>query len=612
MAKEKRTNPFVWGGFILIAVGLVGVGGVGLTGNVRNIGTVGDKVITAQEYQGAISQAMQQWRGMLGNTMTFAQFQQFGGQNMALEQLVQDRALENEASRIGLSVGDANVARQIAQFPVFQDLAGQFSVVNYRAALRNAGLTEGMFETSQRDALSSNVLGSAVSAGVQMPALYAETLARHRAERRTVTWATVSAANITETFGAPTEEQLQAYHDAHPEVFTQPEVRRVTFAALTPEMAAESVDISHADLQALYQQRESTYVLPERRIVDRLMFNSDADAQAALERIQSGAATFEDIVTEMGFTLAEIDQGEMTQDALGDAGAAVFAANVGDVVGPLPTRFGAALFRVNVDFPAETTPFEDVRDELRGELASAQAGRIIAQERNGLTDLIAGGATIEDIANLSQLQLQTMDWQEGSTEGFASYEPFRAAVAAAQVGDFPTVTALPDGGIFVLRLDEIIPPHVQSVDDMRAYAEVMWRFQQTKDAVAAEATRLADALRAGSDFADLGLDPVTEPPLTRTDVVPGTPPTTMTTAFTLGRGDITTLDNEGTFVILRLDAIAAADEADPAYVADRDNLVQTLNNTLMGDVMQSYGGTVRENTPVRLNETAISAVNTGF
>ncbi|ADO42254.1 peptidylprolyl isomerase [Ketogulonicigenium vulgare] len=612
MATKKRTSPFVWAGFILIAGGLMITGGLGLSGTVRNVGKVGDKTVTALEYQGAMQQGLQQMRQMFGNTLTFAQFQQMGGEAMAREQLVQERALENEASRIGLSVGDLYVARQIQQISAFQGLTGGFSLETYRAALRQVGLAERQFEDAQRDAIASGLLSSAIAGDLTMPAIYAETLARFRGERRVITWAAVTAANVTTDIPAPTEEDLQAYHDSHPDVFTTPETRRVTYAALTPEMAAETIEVSEDEIRALYDQRIDSYIVPERRIVDRLTFNNDADATAALARIQSGEITFTDLANEMGFSLEEIDQGEMTEAALGEGGAAVFAAATGDTVGPVPSRFGPVLYRVNVDLAAEETPYDAVRDTLRNELAASRAGRVIAQEKASLTDLVAGGAQIEDIVNLSDLRSGTLDWQEGNTEGMAAYEPFRAAIAAAEIGAFPAIVDLPDGGIFVLRLDEIVPPRVQTLDEMRAYAEVMWRFQATQDAVATEAARLAEAVEGGATFEELGLTATTEPALTRSDVVAGTPYGTMTTAFTLDSGDVTTLSDQGTVVILRLDSIATADESNATYTADRDALAQTLNNSLAGDVMQAYGGAVRATTSVSFNETAVSSINTGL
>ncbi|EYD77901.1 Peptidyl-prolyl cis-trans isomerase ppiD [Rubellimicrobium mesophilum DSM 19309] len=107
----------------------------------------------------------------------------------------------------------------------------------------------------------------------------------------------------------PTEEELRAYYDAHPDQFTAPEVRQVSYAWLTPEMIQGKMTVDDQEVRALYDERIGQFVQEERRLVERLVYPSEEEAQAAKARLDSGAASFEDLVAERGLQLSDIDLG---------------------------------------------------------------------------------------------------------------------------------------------------------------------------------------------------------------------------------------------------------------------------------------------------------------
>ena len=59
-----------------------------------------------------------------------------------------------------------------------------------------------------------------------------------------------------------------------------------------------------------------------------------------------------------------MDLGDVRKIDLGRAGDAVFAAAAGDIVGPLDSAVGPALFRVNAVLAAQETTFEEALPEL--------------------------------------------------------------------------------------------------------------------------------------------------------------------------------------------------------------------------------------------------------
>jgi peptidyl-prolyl cis-trans isomerase D len=451
-----------------------------------------------------------------------------------------------------------------------------------------------------------------VIGGIAAPRAGAEAIAAYLGEKRALTWAALGPGSLSAPLPAPAEADLQAHYAANPDAFTHPEERRISYAWVTPDMLQDGVTVAEQDVRDLYDSRIAEFLQPERRLVDRLVFGTEDEAAAALERLDSGAAGFEALVAERGLALTDIDLGDVAEADLGAAGPAVFAAATGDVVGPAMSDLGPALFRVNAVLAAQETTFEEAAPDLRNELANQRARRMIAEMTESLNDLLAGGATIEDLAERTEMEAGSITWSEGMAEGIAAYAPFREAAAAATQGAFPELVELDDGGLFVLRLDGIDPPALRPFDQVRAEVEAGWRAEATASAVLARAEEAATAIAGGASFEDQGLTPVTEAGLTRREFVAGTPPDFLTRTFALAPGETAVLPNDGGAVLVRLDQVLPADMADPAVAAEAEAVAARARAGIAEDVFAAFAEALRARTEIVIDQTALNAVNAGF
>ena len=98
--------------------------------------------------------------------------QNFGIDQIVLQRLVGRAALDNEAQRIGLSVGDEQVARDIRAVAAFQGVDGEFDRESYEFVLDRNGLTPGQFEEQIRADTARGLLQAAVAGGVAIPQVY--------------------------------------------------------------------------------------------------------------------------------------------------------------------------------------------------------------------------------------------------------------------------------------------------------------------------------------------------------------------------------------------------------------------------------------------------------
>lgn len=610
MSKQNSVSKtLVW---ILMGMLILGLGGFGITnlgGAVQSVGNVDGKDIGVNEYFRAVQQELDAIQAQTGQRITFAQAQQFGLQQQVLARLVNQRALDGEAERLGLSMGDENLRDQIVNISAFQGLDGSFDREAYRFALQNSGLNEAEFEDSLREDAARTLLQSAIIGGIEMPSAYSAALTSFLGENRSFSYATLTEANLEAEIAAPSDADLRSFYDANLDSFMQPATRDITYAWVAPSMLLDTVEVDEDSLRAQYEERDAEFNQPERRLVERLVYGSSGEAEAALAQITAGGSTFEEQVTARGLELTDVDMGDVAQPELGEAGDAVFTADVGAVVGPFQTDLGPALFRVNAVLEAQSTTFDEAKAALRTELAVDRARRVIDAQINTVDDLLAGGATLEEVADETDMVLGTINFHAGSDDAIAGYTDFRTAALAVQDGDFPEVANLDDGGIFALRLDGTSEAAPIPFEDARTDVEAAWRADQISSALATQADALIEQMTAGADIITLGLIVQQEQDVTRNDFLPDVPTSLLPTIFEMEQGEVRAVAGDGTYLIVELDEVAEADLTAGENATIQNLVGQQISQSLTQDILDAYANFVRGNAEIEIDQGALAAVH---
>ncbi|MGR3466591.1 MAG: SurA N-terminal domain-containing protein [Shimia sp.] len=609
---KKASNIAVWVILGLVIVGLMGFSAGSFGGGQQIIGRAGEKPISAQEYFNALQGEIRQAERILGRQVTIAEAQELGIQQGALRALVNQRALDNEATEKGLSVGDEAVREQLLAIPAFQSLTGQFDREQYRASLERINSTEERFEDGLREDAARELLQLGVVGGVAAPAGFAEALIAYAGESRDFTWARLDPEALEAPLPAPTDAQLQATYEADPAAYTLPETKRITYAALLPEMVSDEVDVAEDALRALYDERIAEFEQPERRLVERLIFPDEEAAEAAKVRIEREESTFDAEVEARGLTLAAVDLGDVSEAQLGEAGSAVFNAEAPAVVGPFPTGLGPALFRLNAILPARTTSFEAARPALREELAEDAARRAIDARVEEIENELAAGATLEEVVEMSDMELGGIDWFPGADAGLAAYETFSQVAAAVTEDDFPEIARLDDGGIFALRLDEIVEPRLQPLADVREDVTEAWLRDARTEALTERAEALAAEVEGGAALQDLGLTANVETEILRDGLLPDTPPGFLERVFEMAPGTVAVIPGAGDAYFVQLDTVNAADDSDPGVALLADSVRAQIAQSYAADLYDTFARGIVEGTDVSLDQAMINGIHANF
>jgi peptidyl-prolyl cis-trans isomerase D len=609
MKKNSLAKTLVWILMGLLFVGLGGFGAVNFTGTARDLALVGDKTVTISEYGRALQNELRRLSQQTGQTISFEQAKSAGLDAQILSQLIRARRLEDEAARLGLSMGDARLQDQLMSIGAFHGGDGQFDAQTYRSTLENAGLTARDFEAGLRDEAGASILQGAVLAGLSMPDVYAQTIAQYAGEARGFTWAELNADDLNIAPGSPNDADLQAFHAQNAARYTQAETKMITYIAALPNDMVDDITLDDGLLQDEYARRLDEFVQPERRILDRLAFANEDEARAALADITAGRTSFDALVTDRGVSLDDVAMDPVTLAELGTGGEAVFAAELDQVVGPIETALGPALMRVTVILDAVEIAFDEAQDALRADLAMDAARRQIDVLAQDMEDQLAAGATLDELATLMNLPLAQLAWDGAADDDIAAYPAFRQAADAAAQGDFPETMRLSDGGLFALRVDDVTPAQLQPLADIRDTVAADWAAAEVTNLLDAKAQEIVPVLSGGGLFTAQGLAAQKQDPVARGGFVEAIPASLIEAVFTLETGGVLAHRDQDRVFVARLNEVQPADLADPDMQALIGSIRSQTNGALAQDMLQALMIDIQSRIDVSIDEQAINAVH---
>ena len=490
--------------FLIVSFAIWGINDI-FRGGVRNtVATVGKTEITAESVRNAYQNEIQRLSRQTRRNLTPEQARSIGLDAQVLSRLVTEAALDQKAADLGLNISDQLVARMIIEDPNFRGANGQFDRAAFNDLLRSAGLTEAAYVREQRAVVARMQFVDAISAGLPVPGAAREAIHRYGAERRAVAYL-VLPAGAAGDIPAPTEDELKTFFESRKTGFRAPEYRALNVLALDVEGLAKPDAVSDADARQRYEQlKASRFGTPERRAIQQIEFASPEEAEAAFQRIKSGA-TFEAVAEEKGkkdVNLGTFAKTDMLDKAVAEA---AFALEQGAVSGPVKGQFGTVLVRATAVERETQKGFEAVADEVRREIALERARGEVNAVHDAIEDMRAGARPLVEIArdkNLPLVQIPAID-RAGRDKTGKPVEtlPDRDAVLNAAftsdvgVDNEPLRTRA--GGYVWFDVTGIEPARDKPLAEVRDAVAAQWRDDQVAQKLSERSRALTERLDKG-------------------------------------------------------------------------------------------------------------------
>jgi peptidyl-prolyl cis-trans isomerase D len=472
---------------------------------------VGGQTITAQEFQNALQTTLIQAQSRTHAALTNAQARALGLDQQVLARLISDAALDQRAQTLGLAIsGDAIVAAVRAD-PQLQDAAGQFDRSRFDQALRDSGLSERGFFAAQSQANMRQQIAIAMTDGLVAPKPIVDFLARVEAQSRAIDYV-VLPPSAAGDIPAPASDALKAFFEDRKDEYRAPEYRAIDILSVDPSTLAKPGEVSDEDAKADYDKaRDARFVTQEQRKLQQIVFPDQGAADEAEAKIKAGAS-FDDIVKARNLKPSDTDLGETTKAAAYDPAIAeaAFALPEGGVSEVVKGQFGPAIVRVVSVTPGAVKTFDEVKAQLKGEIAADRVGDQVQSLHDKIEDARVSGKTLAEAAKSLGLEtrpIAAVDAEGKDPAGAAVDLPDQkdllASVYASDVGvdDAPLDTK--DRGWIWFDILKVDPARERTFDEVKDKVETEWRAAEVSKALAGRAADMVKQIEGGATLVSL-------------------------------------------------------------------------------------------------------------
>ena len=501
-------------GLIIVSFAIWGVGDM-FRGTVSNkAATVGDQVITSDQFRAAFERQKQQYSQMLKQPLTSQMALQMGVDKGVLNRLESEAALDSRASALGLSLSDAQIAEMVQTDPSFTDASGKFNRLNFDELLRQNGLSEVGFLAQQRATYIRAQIERAITDDPAAPKALSEVLAKVDGQTRSIDTITLAPSAVGDP-AAPSDDALAKFFEAHKASYRANELRTLTIVEASPEALAKPNEISDEDAKAFYEKNKvTTFTQNASRHLDQLTFVTDAEAAAALAELAAGK-TFDDLVKERKLTPVDVDLGVVTKKSpldkiILDAAFALAAGKPSDVVkGP----FGPVILRASAIVDERTKPYDEVAADIKKQLAIKAAGDDVSVLHDKIEDLRVTGKNLVDAAKAVGLDVTTfegVDFSGNDKSGAPVVIPggpqvIKAAFASDVAADDPPIS-LKGGAQVWFDVTKIEPAHDRTLVEAKDKVLADYKSDAIGKALTDKAADLVKQIKGGVDIAKLATD----------------------------------------------------------------------------------------------------------
>jgi len=606
-------------GLLVLSFGVWGIGDLVRGFTDTSVAKVGDVKISQRDFDIQYKQELQQLQQRLKTAVDSEQARKLGLPEATLQRMIARSLLEQEARRLGLNITDEVIALEIRRNPMFQNSLGQFDKFVFERVLANQGWSERYYvQLARQDMMLSQLQGAVESGANVAPQPMVDALLRYREERRSADLVAIPN-NKVGPIPDPDEAELEKFHQDNAGRFTAPEFRKLSFVTLTAADVADRITVPDQDVRDEYDNKHDRYVVPEKRTVEQLVYPTEAAAKAAYAKLGDGGNFIAVGKETLNLEPRDMSLGSLAKaDLPGPVGDAAFQLAKGGISTPVQSPLGWHIVRVTAIEPGSTRSFDEVKDELRKELALRLAGDELFKLSNQLQDQLAGGATIAEAAAKLNLKLHEVAAVDAAgddpagkrIEDLPKAANFLQSAFDATVGGDPQVIEMPDGGYFLLKVEASTPPTLQPLATIRDRVVAAWKEQQRGQAAAKLAKEIADKVKAGSDLAALakehGLELQKTAPMSRTGLGAEGPvsPQLLAALFKAATGEVVAAPTPEGYAVARLDKIEEA-AVDPAA---KERLSQALTAALADDAAGQFRAELQRDFGVSINRKNVESV----
>ena len=613
-------------GLLVMMFGVWGIGDV-----IRNpssklaVATVGDTTITIDDFSRALHRESENIAHAMGNNNSTGIIKDPAFVHYVLLQLVNKTLLKQESEALGIIPSDADVVRKIRTNPAYADKNGNFDKALFEATLR--GSSEVVYVDKLRQEMASALLVDTLVINVPVPDIAARTLLAAKEEQRGITLYELKPSLIT-ALPVADDKQLKAYYDAHPLEFTVPEYRTVSYVTISNANVSKDVKASDEELRAAYKEHLDQFKKPEQRVVEQLLYASEDKATKAGFLLKGGkrfeqVAKETDVLNKDALSLGKVERSKIIEKAADK----VFSLKQGQVTAPIQSPFGWHIFHVSAIEPARVLPFEEVRPVLEKELAQDVGEQALNKLANQFQDALAGGSTLAEASHEFGLKVESVGPVDRQGNPPENTKPsalpqldkfFDIAFKTDEKTDSSMATS--KGGVYyIVHVDKVTPERVRTMEEVKGQLSAAWQKEERSKHLGELAKEIGakflQAAERGAIIEKYKLKPLKTATVKRDAHSAGDlplPPALVADVFAHKpqEGSNAYMAANGDYMLAVVNSVipAPTPESDPKMAAALKEVSRNLEANEQNEILQGYAQFLAKKYPVAINDQVLQAV----
>ena len=432
--------------------------------------------------------------------------------NQVIDMVTTQSAIAQYAEKMNLAIPREAVRTYLQNNESFQNPAtGQFDRLMLDTILQNNALTVAGFEQIIKEDLTRSQLVESVATSGPAPERFTEAMLLRETERRNIAYLTVTD-EMSGVAAEPTPTDVEQFYNENQALFTAPEYRTFDMLVLRNEDFQEGLDVPEEEMRRLYDLgKERLYDKPEKRSLYQLTYQDEAEANAAVASLRQGKP-FENLALERGMTLDAVTLNDAS--AIVDPSVSKVATaeglGEGDVPDAVRSLFGWTVIQIAEVIPAETTSYEEVRDQLAADYLEQDVRRRMQDAIDEIEEVRDTGAELEEAADavgMTVVKVGPIDRLSFAPGGAIINDVPGEALAEAFVldeGEQSEALRLPEnGGYFFVALREVTPPALKPLDYVRDDAELRWRDRERRQRISQTVSLIRSEVESGKTFEEV-------------------------------------------------------------------------------------------------------------
>ena len=504
---------------------------------VGRVALVNGEQITLDEYRNAYNNLIEQLRQRFRNNLTEEMIKTLQLREQALNQLIDNKLLVQEARRLKFRVSDEELARAITQIDAFKR-NGVFDDRLYQSVLSRLRMAPEDFEISQREMMLIDKLRMLIYGSIKIS---------DQEAREWFNWANASVNIDFALFDPkkykdvnPLEDEIKAFFEDNKENYKTDVQLKVRYLRFAPEAYRSDVSITEDEIRYYYNENQEEFKAPTTVEARHILFKLDMNADAkTVERTKENAINVMKMARE-GKDFSELAK----QYSEGPSGAnggylgafkkedmvkpfadKAFSMKAGEVSDPVRTQFGWHIIKVEKVNESRKRSYEEAKEEIETKMMDERAKILAYDAAETISEISFEGDDLLRAATEHGLKVLTTDFftPEGPDTDIPDRTKFASEAFDLSVMEISNIKEFKDG-YYILQVVEKIPETIPTLEAVKK--DVLTDLFENKQNERAneDANALLSAVQNGQSLSEEGkkydVTPATTGFFKRNDPIP--------------------------------------------------------------------------------------------